>query len=563
MKSKIITWIFIGITTIFYAQKSPTLELTGTKPSLTKGTIDTELLSQIIQEKQEEIKQRVFRNTIIAQFNKYPYTERLNNFTTYNYLYKLMDVLTSGKNKTVMTKSITENTAEFAFIYGLILYASNSTIEDSKVIVDDKQRIKIRENEIEEFNIYIDMCLDILLTSNEDYLKHFNFKETLSNNYYKRWYTNDNKYLKFKSDPNWITKRTQLETKIKAFFDLVDQLNTLYKKIDSSEEIKTLFNDIVEMDIDEFDAELEKVETNINIAANASFQQELSNIRSALTSIKGYSDNTKDNIMHLLNFYKGLKKSNFRDFTLEEDQFYAMKFIMTKFIDQARAQYKNNDIIASVLDFLLENTLVEFKAIEADNEEEEKGYLFMDIESLISSIDNSFGSVKNKGILNYVTPFLSIGTNYASFGDSDIMIESNGQATTLSHLYYASEKIGIKYKVWNWKYTRSFRAGESFDYYGFKDITWRRPQQEPLVSDLYIFGYGSGLLYNLIDVKSESEFDYAIFGAGVGITFFNGLSVNASIASPLINKKLDNSFFNVGLDIPIIDYISALSKKNK
>ena len=47
----------------------------------------------------------------------------------------------------------------------------------------------------------------------------------------------------------------------------------------------------------------------------------------------------------------------------------------------------------------------------------------------------------------------------------------------------------------------------------------------------------------------------------IGLTFFNGLAVNIGYASPLVDKKLDNGFVNVGLDIPIIEYIGALSKK--
>ncbi|GAB5563205.1 MAG: hypothetical protein Wins2KO_02680 [Winogradskyella sp.] len=551
-----IKWISLLIITLVcfqvFAQSSPQLELTGSKSSFTKGTIDVEVLTQIIQEKQEEIKQRVFRNTIISQFNKYKHTERLNNFTTYNYLYKMMDVLTSGKNKTVMTKSITESTAEFAFVYGLVLYANNTVVEDSKIVVENN-KFKIQIEDIKTFNIYVDMCLDILLNSDEEFLKNFNFKETLNNSYYKRWYKNDNKYLKYETDPTWIAKRADLEKKIKALFQLINQVDDLFDEIESVNNVYELFENINEMDTDAFNNSLNGVGF---LTTDATINNAVANVQSTLTDVISYTDNNSENLMHLINFYKGLKKSNFKDFKLTEDQYYAMKFIVRQFIDHARAQYKNNDVIASVLDFLLENTLVEFEEGDDDS-----GYLYMDIESLIVSIYDSFGSVKNKGILNYVTPFLSIGTNYGSFNHSDIIVDNNGSTDELNHLYYASEKIGIKYKIWNWKYTHSFKPGESFNYYGRKNITWRRPQQEPLISDLYVFGYGSGLLYNLIDVKSESEFDYAIFGAGVGITFFNGLSVNASIASPLISKKLDNSFLNIGLDIPIIEYIGALSKK--
>ena len=116
-----------------------------------------------------------------------------------------------------------------------------------------------------------------------------------------------------------------------------------------------------------------------------------------------------------------------------------------------------------------------------------------------------------------------MGVNYASFSNDNSLIDNGVNGTnSIGSLYYASEKIGIKWKLWNWKYTHAFEAGESFEYYG-KQTYWLRPQEEPLISDVYIFGYGAGLLYNLVDLKSEDNFDYALVGAGIGMTFFNGL----------------------------------------
>jgi hypothetical protein len=245
-----------------------------------------------------------------------------------------------------------------------------------------------------------------------------------------------------------------------------------------------------------------------------------------------------------------------------------MKYLIVEFISVAKNQYPN-DAISTVLDFLLENTLVEFNDLsgnlvdEVTNETNEMGYLYVDIESLISTIDQRFNSITKKKFTKYITPFFSMGVNYASFSNNNSLIDNGVNGTSsIGSLYYASEKIGIKWKLWNWKYTHAFEAGESFEYYG-KQTYWLRPQEEPLVSDVYIFGYASGLLYNLVDLKSEENFDYALVGAGIGMTFFNGLSANLSIASPIVDNSISskNSFVNFGLDIPIIEYISALTKK--
>jgi len=74
---------------------------------------------------------------------------------------------------------------------------------------------------------------------------------------------------------------------------------------------------------------------------------------------------------------------------------------------------------------------------------------------------------------------------------------------------------------------------------------------------------GSGLLYNIVNLKSDNNFNYALIGTGVGLTFYNGLSVNAGLGCPYTDNRFDltkNMFFNLGIDIPIIDYITSLNK---
>lgn len=579
MKTRLLTTVILCATFVTaYTQEGPKLQLTGNGSFVQKGNIDTEVLTAILQQKQEEIKLRVFRNTIVRQFNNSNYKKRLNNFTTYNYLYNLMDELTSGKNKTIMTKKLMECSAEFAFVYGLTLYANKSQNDAAKVKLKGARGTEIQTEEVSVFNVRMDMCLDILLNNEDEFLQSFKFKESLDNGYYKSWYNNDNAYLKAVMANNgadadyWASERILLEKKINAFLDLASQLNDLGNTITSSisnpsalkEELDILLNSIYTSSSSELKNKMTEIETTFGYTFDAKLKQDISDVKTYL------NDNSEVFVL-LFNFYRGLEKSKFKDFTMTKDQYNAMKYILLEFIDVARNQYVNNDIISSVLEFLLDYTLVEYAdqngtIIREDEVEpgtlEQRGYLYIDISSLIIAVDANFGSIKRKGFLNYVTPFFSIGTNYASFEDGNSLgSDSNGNAQDINDLYFASEKLGIKWKLWNWKYTHSFEAGEAFNYYGYKKRSWRRPQQEPLLSDLYIMAYGSGLLYNLVDLKSEEGFDYAIFGAGIGLTFFNGLSLNVGYASPLVDKKLDNGFINFGLDIPIIEYIGALSNK--
>ncbi|GGW82963.1 hypothetical protein [Salegentibacter mishustinae] len=583
MKTKITTFLFLVLGIVCHAQDSPTLNLTGTNPSVSKGNIDTEVLTAIIQQKQEEIKERVFRNTIVKQFKDSDnnYTKKLNNFATFNYLYNLMDILTSGKNKTVMTKTAIENTAEFAFIFGLAYYTNKQTVLNAKVNlnnIDNNNKIRVNQTtNVEDFNLLVDLCYQIVIENEDKFQEQFKFKNSLENVNFRRWYESDNVFvleLKIANANNNTQRVTQLntlkQTVTKSIEDILlvsNQTNELIeigKKVNDAglkNEIDILLQKITEANGSEISSEIDNLRIKYSNFLNI-------DQKNYLTKLSGLVRSNFDEYENLYDFYKSLEKSQFKDFTMTQSQYYSMKYLIVEFISVAKNQYPN-DAISTVLEFLLENTLVEFNDLsgnlvdEVTNETKEIGYLYVDIESLISTIDQRFNSITKKKFTKYITPFFSMGVNYASFSNNNSLIDNESNSTSsIGSLYYASEKIGIKWKLWNWKYTHAFEAGESFEYYG-KQTYWLRPQEEPLISDVYIYGYASGLLYNLVDLKSEENFDYALVGAGMGMTFFNGLSANLSISSPIVDNSISskNSFVNLGLDIPIIEYISALTKK--
>lgn len=634
--------------------QGPTIKLVGGSPSLAKGTINTEVLTAIIQQKQEEIKRKVFRNTIVKGFNYSNYNNSLKNFTTYHYLYKVMDDLTSGKNKTAITKSLTESSTEFAYVFGLAFYYQNySSLNTAKaltfgkysnsqtVLTDAKpEYIKgnVKMGKVEEFNMLLDICYDVILDDNT--LKQtFNFKEDLTDKEFKSWYESDNYYFNTHKDlvdeiadltaiasPNaeqtqlLSDKKNELAVLDKYRADVKTKLSDLVKLIATyknvADEIISIANQIKTLKTTDSKDIINSL-SNLNITDVKTKLQALVDANPAVLTTTQIVDAKKvialldtdyENYKNIINFYGGLQKSNFKDFTLSKEQYYSMKFIVVKFLEIAKNQYEN-DVVATVIDFMLENTLVEFSDQTGNPQPEDaattasdKGYLYVDVESLISAIDQKFSPTNKKGLGVYITPFFSIGINYASFLNSNsLTVDDNGAAKSLSNLYYASEKIGIKWKLWNWKYTHSFEAGQNFKYFNQTNIInpwawhgrnwkyantnrwkggrwnpfnwgkywnpnryWLRPQPKPLLSDIHIIAYGSGLLYNIANLKSESQFNYAVTGVGIGLTFFNGLAINASLACPYTDKKFNatNTFFNFGLDIPIIEYIGALTKKN-
>jgi len=147
---------------------------------------------------------------------------------------------------------------------------------------------------------------------------------------------------------------------------------------------------------------------------------------------------------------------------------------------------------------------------------------------------------------------------------------------TIRNYSFIGEKIGIKYKIWDWKYTRSFSKGETFTYkrwyniFRCNNVSYLRtgPPKEPTISNIHLLAYGSGILYNLVNTGTTKSFNSPLVGVGIGITFFNDLDFNVSWGRPILNNKSFNdssvpSFFNVGFDIQFIEYYDRLNQKRK
>lgn len=139
--------------------------------------------------------------------------------------------------------------------------------------------------------------------------------------------------------------------------------------------------------------------------------------------------------------------------------------------------------------------------------------------------------------------------------------------TFINTYSFMSEKIGLKLKLWNWKYTRSFNRGETYQYYG---NTYKReaPASKPIVSNFHFLMYGSGILYNLANTGTTSDFNYPLVGYGFGFTFYNSLDLNISWGKPIV---LEQNFWagtiplytNVGFDIQFSEYLQRVNKKRK
>ena len=165
--------------------------------------------------------------------------------------------------------------------------------------------------------------------------------------------------------------------------------------------------------------------------------------------------------------------------------------------------------------------------------------------------------------LNRVTFLFTVGVNNAMF-NKDLILPDGSVTRNLS---FVGEKVGVKYIIQDWAFSRTRNPGETFQIFG-KNSTFIRnvPPKEPIISNWHLVAYGSGILYNLVNTKTQKEFNMPIIGIGSGLTFYNRLDFNISWGVPIIaNRPIssDNGFWNIGFDIQFIEYYERLMEKRK
>lgn len=510
--------------TFSFAQR---LSLVGSNFSFAKGNIDVEVLTEIIQQKQDEVMERVFRNLIIDNFRKATGAEK--SFATYSYIYDVLHALTVEKNKTVITRQIVNNIFEYSLVYGFTrefiktrlsgqvgiapnkaaINASNLLQQLETIPTGQDKKIFLKDIEGEEwltFNILLDMAYDLFLkdaTATSLHAKGL-FKLLEEKPTLQKWYEQDNAYLDVSTKPEVQAIRTQME------------------------------------------------------AAYGSFK----------TQSFGGTD--------LINVYIELQATDFKQETITETQYNAIKKILRLAITSLKT-YSDNNIVGNISDFLLDYTLIEFapensqsgSGSQENQPASKRGILYIDAEGLISNLYDKFASNNRRSTVSRKSgyliprPFLIIGaTHSGAFNSNNQLLIKDGNVSNLNNIYFASEKIGLKFTFIDRKYTHSFEPGEEFRYRGRKTY-WVKPQKEPIISRYELYFYGSGLLYNIVDIKSQENFNYTLVGSALGVTFFNGLMLNAGVALP-INAKSDLSqkyLYTLSFDIPIIEYITAVRKK--
>ena len=193
--------------------------------------------------------------------------------------------------------------------------------------------------------------------------------------------------------------------------------------------------------------------------------------------------------------------------------------------------------------------------------------IHVEVEELLIKL---LGLYENQ-VSSTIEPYFGVGLNQtfdiAYNGQSSQLLNSDGGVIT--DLGFASEKLGLKVKLLNNKKLQAMDASTvSNTWQSFFRGKNAHINKSPIVSDVYLFAYGGGLLYNVADLTTEGDgFDAVLVGGGLGIAFFNSLDINIWRTSPLVgngslgDKLADRGFYGISFDIKLAEYLSALSKK--
>ncbi|OIQ19265.1 MAG: hypothetical protein BM557_06060 [Flavobacterium sp. MedPE-SWcel] len=131
-----------------YAQTDPTLAVGLETLTMNKGTIDVEALTEIIMEKQKEIKGEALKRFMLKLFPE-------SDYTTKFYVQNSLNILLNEKNPKVIEKEILELTTNYALALGVTyaLYNKYNAFKEIKnvnssytVYVNSNPNVRIREN---------------------------------------------------------------------------------------------------------------------------------------------------------------------------------------------------------------------------------------------------------------------------------------------------------------------------------------------------------------------------------------------------------------------------------
>lgn len=504
-----------------------------------KQSIDVDLLSNMISAKQDELKTRVLSNIVVKNI-------QTTNYTTYNTIYNLVDIITTEKNKTVMTQSIIRQIADYSLLMGLTQYYIKKHIVNENSKTRLKFGTEIKALTVEEKGNYQKSTITNLMTSAYDYESTTKQQSETK--------------LDFKKDDEAKWNSLLANILIDSAYQVLSENKILIDKgFFKKDPQRKFFSSGLDIDysgvIEHFSNDKGTIMDDFKVFLNT------------FTTITDKTENiikfVNDNEVQFKDFGKDPKTGNPK---ITKEQIGFLMFLFNDAIGTFREQIGKNSFIATIGDIINKYVIFDIR-----DDDQEKVYDFkIDVEAIILAFEDKFYAANISSIRNHkigLKPFFTIGLNYGYFVNQNNSLILDDASKNLTQIALAGEKFGLKFIFADIKYKRSHSPLEWYKYRG-SYTRWKNPVAKPLINNVYGMIYGSGLLYNIVDIKSEANFKYAITGVGLGLEFFNGLDFNLGFVMPIIPKNtfgemLDKGFINIGFDIPIFEYIKAVKDKRK
>lgn len=589
--------------------QAPSLQLGLNGLTFSKGDLDAQLIMEIIAEKQKEIKVRLVENMFL---------EGLDNTggTVYNYATNILKGVTQEPNPEIRTRIVLENTVNLVFVYAFAEYMMKKDSSELNKLARVRSRNNIELTK-DQFNAFIlDISSEVIRKNTKLqelglmqvthtpaydfknlYLKEIRGEEKIyfetAENIYKLMELELSALVDIVGLANYYFNELNLITNIKPFNsnkfqkndseinfkEILDLINETENNISSkwsleADSILTIaLNDLNQVrnllikmqrigkieDSNRFQSDLIFLFNSQVIPTlrkhskfNPSINPELDNVTESIYTLASnlLSDSTVFNRLNDKKIAKALSLL----YKFNESRTY-IEFI--NMISEFESVF-DNKVIKSTLSIL--NTYVTNNVTIHKNPEGEK-YIDFNIESFLATLSKT-----NENKLRAFQFHFTVGVNNVYFiSPLDL---NNG--TTINNYSFVSEKIGVKYKLYNpgsWKH-RNY--GELYRNRWGTLMQKTSTPKEPLISNWHLLLYGSGILYNITPTGTSRDFNFPIVGFGTGITFYNSLDLNFTIGVPLNNSlnfsqnfSINRCFLGLGFDIQFAEYINRLAQNRK
>lgn len=187
--------------------------------------------------------------------------------------------------------------------------------------------------------------------------------------------------------------------------------------------------------------------------------------------------------------------------------------------------------------------------------DKEENVLNLDIGEMAVDMYKQYGENASGPVSMYFSVGINTGWDFTFENKTNLLDSAN-------FAYFASEKIGVKFKIIDWNKKRAY---SEYKFKKNKRAATRNMWTKPIVSDFYGSITFSGLLYQIEQLRSVKgdQFRAPLVNIGFGISFFNGLDLNLNYAMPMRKWEQGKDFgmLTLGFDVKITEYLAELGRK--